>query len=90
MGFLDAVLHVLNFVAPAVFVGLLLTAVARWRKPMRYSFGIAFAIISIANIVVLTAGLAYFGNDGKMLSYAAMCAVAAAVALGLARRANKA
>jgi hypothetical protein len=90
MGFFEIALHLLNFVAPAVFLGLLLTLAARWRRSLRYPFGASFAIISIAGCAVLAGGLAYFGNDGKMATYAAMCAVAAAVALWLSKSKGKA
>jgi hypothetical protein len=70
--------HLLNFVAPAFAVagvlallaGFLLPATAgargRWTQ---------FALNFAAGVVVLGAGLAYFGRDGMMLTYAALVVV---------------
>ena len=73
---LDLLNHLLNFVAPAFFVAGTLALLAgfllpgakggRWRQ-----FGLNF----VAGVLVLGAGLAYFGRDGKMLTYAALVLV---------------
>lgn len=71
--------HLLNFMAPAAVVALLLVLLARLfsgtfmskRLPVR-SVSTSIAIIFIANLLVLVAGLVVFGNDAKMLTYAAM------------------
>jgi hypothetical protein len=90
MGFFEVALHLLNFVAPALFVGFLVTLAASWRRPLRYAFGTSLAIVLIAACAVLAGGLAYFGNDGKMWTYAAMCAVIAAVVIWLGKGKSKA
>ncbi len=71
--------HLLNFIAPAAVVALLLVLLARVfsqflrsKKPLAQSIWAQAAIIFIVNVVVLGAGLVIFGNDGKMASYAAM------------------
>ena len=71
--------HLLNFLAPAAIVALLLTVSARVfgrflrsKKPLAQSIWAQAAIIFIVNVGVLSAGLVLFGNDGKMASYAAM------------------
>lgn len=74
MGPLDILNHLLNFVAPATFVALLLVlggrllgakggALAGWRQ---------WAVVFVVGLVVLAAGLALWGRDGKMLTYAAL------------------
>ncbi|MDB5890447.1 MAG: hypothetical protein JWP47_1278 [Polaromonas sp.] len=75
--------HLLNFMAPAAFVALVLVVSTslkgrlfkRKRPPAR---GIAgqVAIVFIVNLVMLSAGLAVFGSDAKMASYGAMALVA--------------
>lgn len=76
--------HLLNFMAPALFVALGLVMLARLmgrffrsKKPLRQSLWAQVAIIFIANMLVLTVGLVFFGNDGKMLTYAALVLCAA-------------
>ena len=75
MGPLDLAYHLLNFIAPALFVaGLVLlgchfllkkiaSSTAKWTQ---------FAINSVFGVVVLTGGLVLFGRDGKMATYAAL------------------
>ena len=76
--------HLLNFMAPAFFVAVGLVLLARLmglffklKKPLRQSLWAHVAIIFIANVLVLAAGLVFFGNDGKMLTYAALVLCAA-------------
>ena len=71
--------HLLNFMAPAFFVALGLVLLAhlmgrffRSKKPLRQSLWAQVAIIFIANLLVLAVGLVFFGNDGKILTYAAL------------------
>ena len=75
MGAADFIVHLLNFVAPAVFVALLVTLVARVlvRKQAAALVWYAQAAINVIVCVVVTlAGLWYFGRDGTIASYAAM------------------
>lgn len=76
--------HLLNFMAPALFVALGLVLLARLmgrffrsKRPVRQSLWAQVAIIFIANLLVLAVGLVFFGNDGKMLTYAALVLCAA-------------
>ena len=76
--------HILNFIAPAAGVALLLVLLRRvfgryWvsKRPVAQSIWAQSATIFIVNVVVLAAGLVFFGNDGKMATYAAMVAAAA-------------
>ena len=89
MGPLDLLNHLLNFVAPALAVGILLALLAPFflRRPFAVSTVIAQAAInSIASALALLAGLWFFGHDGKMASYSAMV-LAAASSQWLASRA---
>lgn len=76
--------HILNFIAPAAVVALLLVLLSRIfrrflvsKKPVAQSIWVQAAIIFVVNVVVLAAGLVFFGNDGKMATYAAMVLTAA-------------
>ena len=76
--------HILNFIAPAAVVALLLVLAARLfnrcfvsNKSFVQSIWAQAAIIFIVNVFVLVAGLVFFNNDGKMATYAAMVLAAA-------------
>jgi hypothetical protein len=72
MGPLDLMNHLLNFAAPAVFVGFFLALAAPWvlrTGPRRGSLAACVLVNSICGVCALLAGLWYFGNDGKMASY---------------------
>lgn len=87
MGPLDFANHLLNFVAPAVFVGFFLALTAPWALRVRTQAGtwLGSGILnSLAGCCALAAGLWFFGNDGKMASYGALllaCALSQAVFL---------
>ena len=76
--------HILNLLAPAASVALLLVLLSRIfsrfltsKRPLAQSIWVQAAIIFIVNTIVLVAGLVFFGNDGKMATYAAMVLAAA-------------
>lgn len=76
--------HLLNFMAPAALLALLLVLLSRLffgffrsKMPVAHTWWAQTAIVFIANMVVLVAGLLVFGHDGKMLTYAALVAGAA-------------
>lgn len=76
--------HLLNLVLPAAAVALLLVLASqvfgglfKSKRPVTQSWYAQAAIVFIANVAVLVAGLVFFGHDGKMLTYAAMVAGAA-------------
>jgi hypothetical protein len=80
MGPLDLLYHVLNFVAPAFVVGILLAFCAPMfmkNKPLAQVRSAQVAINTIAGVSALMAGLLFFGRDGKMASYAAMVVASA-------------
>ena len=71
--------HLLNFMAPAAFVALLLLLLTRLfahfykqKRPASTGWRAELAIIFIVNLLVLVAGLVVFGADGKIASYAAL------------------
>jgi hypothetical protein len=75
MDFFNILNHLLNFMAPAVAVGFLTALTARFfmeKVAVSHTVPAQAAINSIAGVVALTAGLVFFGRDGKMASYAAM------------------
>jgi len=68
MSALDALFHLINFALPAVFVG---GALALWgRRSGKKNVRQTWLINSAVGIAAMTAGLIFFGVDGKMLSYA--------------------
>ena len=84
--------HILNFIAPAAVVALLLVLVSRIfsrflvsKRPAAKIIWAQAAIIFIVNVAILAAGLVFFGNDGKMVTYAAMVLGAALCQWLLAR-----
>jgi hypothetical protein len=81
MGVLAGLDHLANFLAPALFLALALAAVGwlAWgraqpgRRAWRHA-AVNFAVGAAA----LAAGLAVFGRDGKMATYAALVVAVAA------------
>ena len=75
MGPLDALLHLLNFFAPAVGVGLLSAALAKLAWP-RALHGVGWRRLAAwgcaAAALALIGGLIFFGRDGRMLTYLVM------------------
>ena len=80
MGPLDLLNHLLNFAAPALFVGFFLALVTPkvLRKGARKPpFAVRAVVNSTAGLCAMAAGLWFFGNDGKMASYLALVLAAA-------------
>lgn len=81
MGFLDALIHLFNFLLPALAMALLLPSLARllwWRalKGMAWTLTLRVALTGMA---VLVAGVLIAGRDGAMGTYAALVVSAALV-----------
>jgi hypothetical protein len=80
MGPLDLLNHLLNFVAPALWMAVLVTLAARIfikKVPAAPVLWAQVAINFIVGVVVLGLGLLFFGNDGKMASYAGLALLCA-------------
>lgn len=81
---LNLINQLLNFMAPAAFVALFVVLVARAfarffvsKRPLALSLTAQLAIIFVASLTLLVAGLVIFGRDGKMASYALLAMGAA-------------
>lgn len=75
MGPWDAFNHLLNFVAPAAAMAVLLGLsgrIFRSKTPVALSWWALVAIVFAVGVAVLAAGLVVWGRDGKMLTYAAL------------------
>lgn len=75
MGPFDLLNHLLNFMAPAAWVAMAITVLARFFMPKRPAVRSQFAQVAInfaVSLAVLVLGLLAFGRDGKMATYAAM------------------
>lgn len=75
MDFTAAAIHLLNFLAPAVCLPLLLWPVARLafgRPAGAPRWWVQWGVQAAVGTAVLLAGLWVFGRDGKMLTYAAL------------------
>ncbi|PKO65414.1 MAG: hypothetical protein CVU22_19965 [Betaproteobacteria bacterium HGW-Betaproteobacteria-16] len=78
-------LHLAGFLAPALMTALLLWLFAGfWRTGRRR--GLALGFLMLAGAAVLLAGLAYFGRDGKVATYAALVLVQGTLVWWLRRR----
>lgn len=88
MGPIDLLTHLMGFAAPALFLALALPLAARLalRRSNAVSFRAQAALVLLAGVAALAAGLWWFGRDGKMATYAALV-VAAATTQWLALRA---
>lgn len=78
MSFFDLINHLLNFLAPALFVALGLVAGARWlsrRTPGALAWWKQWIVLSAAGTLVLVAGLVLLGRDGRMATYVALVLV---------------
>ena len=76
--------HILNFMAPAAAVALMLVLATRLfsrflvsKRSFTQSILAQVAIVFVVNLSVLGTGLVFFGNDGKMATYTAMVVAAA-------------
>ena len=88
--------HLLNFIAPAAVVALLLVGLSRWlplgkarARAGRSAWRQQLALVFLVQLAVLALALVLFRNDGKLLTYAAM-ALAGALSQWLLLRGWKA
>ena len=92
MGPLDSLIHVLNFLAPALFVGLFTALGARLlmqKGSKTPGFMAQLAINFAAASLVLLSGLWFFGHDGKMATYAALVLASATAQAWMLRGARR-
>ena len=88
MGPLDIVNHLLNFVAPAAAVALVLVlggGLIGSRSPLALAWWLRLGIVFAVGVAVLAAGLVVWGRDGKMLTYAALVLACATCQWALGR-----
>ncbi len=81
MNILALFIHLLNFAAPAVFVGTFLALTAPWvlRKPAgRGTWKLRALSNSLCGLLALAVGLWLFDHDGKMASYGGLLVASAA------------
>jgi hypothetical protein len=89
MDFDDLLTHTANFVAPCIFVGFFIAMTSPWlfkTSPQRYTLLTRSLLNSLAALLATTAGLWFFGNDGKMVSYLGMALASTLSQLWLGRR----
>jgi uncharacterized membrane protein YdcZ (DUF606 family) len=75
MSFFAALLHLLNFYAPALGVALILSTLAKqlWHQPLQATPWWRLVIPSSAvGVLVLTLGLLWAQRDGRVSTYACM------------------
>ncbi|WP_296448471.1 hypothetical protein [Rhodoferax sp. UBA5149] len=75
MGPLELLNHLLNFLAPALWLAVLVTLAARFfmkKRPVALSLYAQTAINFVVSGAALALGLWFFGHDGKMATYAGM------------------
>lgn len=73
MPLFDALIHAVNFAAPAAFLAVLMPLLAKLMMPRRSTMlaGWAQVLINFAVcLALLLLGLVFFGRDGKMATYA--------------------
>ena len=73
MPLFDALIHAVNFAAPAAFLAVLMPLLAKLILPRRSTMlaGWAQVLINFAVcLALLLLGLVFFGRDGKMATYA--------------------
>lgn len=83
--------HFLNLLAPAVWLAVVVVTVSRWLpgfsqgRPLVAGWVKQCLIGLVVNAAVLAGGLAFFGQDGKMLTYV-LLVVASALCQGILLR----
>jgi len=82
MGPLDLLNHLVNFVAPALFMAFFMSLGARLlvrKAAVAPAFWKQVALLFAAGVAVLALGLIFYGRDGKMGTYAALVVCCASV-----------
>lgn len=88
MGLLTQINHLFNFLLPALGLAACMVGVS-WLRHRKAPLGMPlwgqFGLHAGLGLAVLVGGLLYFGVDGKMATYAALCVVAATVQWAIER-----
>lgn len=80
MTFWQLVLHLFNFVLPALFMAVFMPLAGRWVVGPRHPRLVRRMLWhALAGVVVLAVGLVVQGHDGTMATYAALMLVASAL-----------
>ena len=82
MGPTDQFFHLAGFLAPALFLAVVLPGLSRLllrKSSPLIRFWPQVAVVFAASAAVLLAGLWWFGRDGKMATYGALVVAAATV-----------
>lgn len=80
MGPLDLLNHLLNFLAPALWMAVLVTLASRLfmkKKSLALSLRAQMTVNFVSAAGALVLGLWFFGHDGKMATYAGMVLLSA-------------
>jgi len=91
MGLWALLNHTLNFLAPALWLALLLPWASRWLTASgvtRSNWRTHALVLSLVGSAVLLVGLVLFDRDGKMLTYLALVVVLASVQAWLLRKSH--
>ena len=89
MGFLATINHAINFLAPALWLAVLLpllTRILMRKKAVALTLSAQVALHFVVGCIVLLVGLVLFGRDGKMLTYLALVLTLASMQWLLSRR----
>jgi hypothetical protein len=81
--------HALNFLAPALWLALLLpvaSLIFMKNRPAALKIQAQAALLFVVGVVVLVIGLVVFGRDGKMLTYLALVLATATGQWAMQRR----
>mgnify|MGYP000146112582 FL=1 len=80
MGPIDMFVHLAGFAAPALALGLALPLASRLLFPQRRivtAFWWQASVVAAAGLAAMSAGLWWFGRDGKMATYGLLLVAAA-------------
>ena len=89
MGPLAILNHTINFLAPALWLAVLLPVLSRLfmgKRAVARTMANQIALHFVVGCIVLLVGLVLFGRDGKMLTYLALVLALASMQWLLSRR----